>query len=43
MSFDPDSFLETWVQRSVPLWGPFYAVYYIIRLLWHELFGDKEI
>lgn len=35
---DPDEFFELLVTKTIPLWGPFYAVFYIVRLLWRELF-----
>lgn len=34
--FNPDDLFETWVIRLSPLWGPFYAIFYIMRLLWRE-------
>ena len=39
---NPDKIFETWVYRLVPIWGPFYAVFYIIRLMWVEFFGHKD-
>jgi len=38
---DPDEIFANWVERLSPLWGPFYAIYYITRLLWRELTGKK--
>lgn len=38
MAFDPDKIFEAWVVRLSPVWGPFYAVFYILRLFWRELF-----
>lgn len=38
MGFEPDDIFETWVTRLVPIWGPFYAIFYILRLLWREMF-----
>ncbi len=38
---DPDKIFETWASRFLPLWGPFYAMYYIIRYLLRELGGKK--
>ncbi len=34
---DPDDVFKRWVSRSLPLWGPFYALYYIVRYLMKEL------
>jgi hypothetical protein len=42
MAFDPDDLFERIVMRLVLLWGPFYAVFYIIRLLWKEVFSGKD-
>lgn len=39
---DPDEFIGGWIKRLSPLWGPFYALFYIIRLLWRELTKPKE-
>lgn len=30
------------VEKLSPIWGPFYAVFYILRLLWRELFRRSE-
>jgi len=40
--FNPDSILEKVIIGTVPIWGPFYAIFYIIRLMLHELFSRKE-
>lgn len=37
-TIDPDEIIAKWVIRMVPLWGPFYALFYIVRLLWREIF-----
>ena len=42
MAFNPDDIFEKWVERLIPLWGPFYAVFYLLRLLWRELFRREE-
>ncbi|MEX1112013.1 MAG: hypothetical protein WEC84_00995 [Candidatus Andersenbacteria bacterium] len=41
MPFEPDDIFEAWVKRLVPIWGPFYAMFYIIRLLWRETFRKQ--
>ena len=41
-SFNPDDVFEKLVVGLVPLWGPFYAIFYLLRLMWHELFGHEE-
>ncbi len=38
---NPDDILEKWVMRLAPIWGPFYAVFYILRLLWKEFFNRR--
>lgn len=42
MSFNPDDVLEKWVMRLAFMWGPFYALFYILRLIWKELIERKE-
>lgn len=37
MPLDPDEIFEKLVKGLSPIWGPFYALFYIIRLLWREL------
>jgi hypothetical protein len=37
MGLNPDDIIEKWVMLLVPLWGPFYALYYLIRLVWKEI------
>lgn len=39
---DPDGIIEKWIIVFSPLWGPFYALLYIVRLLWREIFGKKQ-
>lgn len=42
---DVDDIFERVVILLSPIWGPFYALFYIVRLLWHELirsFRDEE-
>lgn len=39
---DPDDIFEGWVEWLAPLWGPFYAVFYILRLLIRELFANRK-
>lgn len=33
---DPDDIFESFFKLTLPLWGPFYALYYILRLLWRR-------
>lgn len=40
--FDPDDFVENIAMKLVFLWGPFYAVFYFVRLIWRELFNREE-
>lgn len=40
--FDPDDIFAAWVKRLVPIWGPIYALFYIIRLLWVEIFRRRR-
>lgn len=39
---DPDKIFEKWATRTVPLWGPFYAMLYIVRYLFREMFKKDE-
>jgi hypothetical protein len=39
---DPDKIIETWIDKMSPVWGPFYALFYIVRLLWREIFTKKQ-
>lgn len=39
---NPDDLFETFVYMLLPLWGPFYAVFYLLRLMWREMFGPRE-
>lgn len=34
---DPDKLFESIAAKLLPFWGPFYAMYYIIRYLIHEI------
>lgn len=36
-TIDPDDIFTKAVERLVPIWGPFYALFYILRLFWREL------
>lgn len=38
---DPDEIFESIFMLTLPIWGPFYALYYIIRLLWKRSFESK--
>ena len=42
MGYDPDDLFETILLGALPLWGPFYAVFYILRMFWQELFRRDE-
>jgi len=42
MASNPDKIFEKVVDGLVPLWGPFYAVFYLLRLMWSELFRREE-
>lgn len=41
MAFNPDDSFEEWAERLVPIWGPFYAMFYIIRYVYRELRKNK--
>ena len=38
MAFEPDDIFAAIVERLVPIWGPFYALFYILRLFYREVF-----
>jgi len=42
MGFDADDLFENVVVGLLPLWGPFYAVFYILRTFWNEIFRRNE-
>lgn len=42
MAFNPDDVIEKWVIRLLPVWGPFYALYYLLRLFWREVIRRQE-
>lgn len=42
MGYNPDKTVEKWVHGLAPLWAPFYAVFYIVRLMWVELFQNRD-
>jgi len=42
MGFDADDLFEKIVFWFLPLWGPFYAVFYILRTFWDEIFRRGE-
>lgn len=42
MSQNPDDDLEKIVFALLPLWGPFYAVFYLLRMMWMEIFKRNE-
>jgi len=39
---DPDNLIAGWIKAFSPLWGPFYAIFYIVRLLWREIFINRK-
>lgn len=39
---NPDDLFEKWVIRLAFIWGPFYALFYIVRLLLRELFWREK-
>ena len=39
---DADKIFERWVNRLVPVWGPIYAIFYITRLVFREMFRKKD-
>lgn len=41
MAYNPDDHFETLVKLLLPIWGPFYALFYILRLIWRELFPKQ--
>lgn len=41
MGYDPDDQFEKIAVRLLPLWGPFYALFYIVRLVWREIFKKE--
>lgn len=42
MAFNPDDAIEKWIMRLVPIWGPFYATYYLLRMFWKEVIRREE-
>jgi len=42
MATNPDELFENIVLALVPLWGPFYAVFYLLRLMWTELTRSND-
>lgn len=39
---DMDDFFERIVTLTALLWGPFYAIFYIARMLWREIAERRE-
>lgn len=39
---NPDKVFEKFGKALIPLWGPFYAVFYIMRILWKEVIRREE-
>lgn len=42
MAVDSDTIFEKAVIRLAPIWGPFYAFFYITRFLWREFLRRRE-
>jgi hypothetical protein len=42
MAWDPDDLFEKLVTKLVFVWGPFYAIYYLTRMLLKEFLGREE-
>ncbi len=42
MAADMDDLFARIVVVTAPLWGPFYAIFYIIRMLWREFFERRR-
>lgn len=42
MAFSPDDVIEKLVTLLLPIWGPFYALYYLLRLFWREVIRRQE-
>lgn len=40
--FNPDDVFEKIVLGLIPFWGPFYAVFYILRMFYYELFRREQ-
>lgn len=41
MSTDPDDVFESIFMWTLPFWGPFYGIYYIIRFIWKETHSKR--
>jgi hypothetical protein len=41
-SIDPDDFFAKLVKGLLPIWGPFYALFYILRVMWKESLRRRE-
>lgn len=42
MPFNPDDLFEYIILALIPIWGPFYAIFYILRMFWYEIFHNDE-
>lgn len=42
MAFDPDDLFERLVIKLVFVWGPFYAIFYLTRMLLKEFFKREQ-
>jgi len=43
MAVNYDELFEKIVNILIPIWGPIYAVYYILRIMWKEIFNPEEL
>lgn len=41
MATDPDDLFEAIFKWTIPLWGPFYGVYYITRFVIRQMRSKK--
>jgi hypothetical protein len=42
MALDPDELFEKLVIKLIFIWGPFYAIFYLTRMLWREFFRRED-
>jgi len=40
--YNIDDLFESILVFLSPIWGPFYAIFYILRLLWREIFRQNQ-
>lgn len=41
MAFNPDDPFEEFAEKTVQIWGPFYAMFYIVRYVYRQLRNKK--